>query len=91
MVNLFMWSVVAVPLGIFALIAKPKSRPELRYTPSPAPPAIQTLPPSSDYPESVNGVRIRVNPDRSVNALTPQGPRRFQNWQEFWSEVGEKS
>jgi hypothetical protein len=49
------------------------------------------LPPSTFsaalYPEEYNGVRFRQERDGSVVIATPDGPRRFNKWQEFWQHV----
>ena len=41
----------------------------------------------ADFPETHNGVRYRRERDGAVVVATPQGPRRYANWGEFWRAV----
>ena len=41
----------------------------------------------AQFPEVHNGHRYRRERDGSVLLLTPQGPRRFSKWSEFWTAV----
>ena len=40
-----------------------------------------------DYPQVHRGIRYRCERDGSVVMATPEGPRRFENWGQFWEVV----
>lgn len=45
--------------------------------------------PGNAYPDSINGIRYRVNQDRTVEVMTPNGPpKKYWTWKEFWNAHG---
>ena len=60
-----------------------KKKEEILATLSPQ----QDLAAMKEYPEVYKGIRYRRQHDGTVAMYTPDGPRVFPKWAEFWKEV----